>query len=290
MTTSIVLLALLAGSSNPAGAATVIPGGGHYAGGFGQHQRDTFVFLVGNAAELTAVTSDGESGCSGDTVVRLSRVQGGERIAVAEDDDGGTSRCSRLDATVSPGVYELEIWGYGGQAVSAYSLDVAIPRRIGEGGGTVSGGFAASGRETVRFRLTQGRQVDLQTRGDDGDCPGDTLITLSAVGGSSAVASNDDGGVELCSRILATLQPGDYELDVVGYGGQGVPSFVIDVRVFEELPRARSTPVATRPASATVTSARSPLATVRCSCSRRAAAARSSCGPARPAGAQATRS
>ncbi|MGK3997931.1 DVUA0089 family protein [Sorangium sp. So ce1024] len=95
---------------------------------------DVFAIHVPGVADLEIETFDasGPRSCRGvDTVALLLAPDG---ALMAEDDDGGEGRCSRLQATITePGVYHVRIEGYDAGSTAAYTLRVRTTALCGDG-------------------------------------------------------------------------------------------------------------------------------------------------------------
>lgn len=77
------------------------------------------------------------------------------------------------------------------------------------------------------FVLAEPSYVQAVTHDGLGGCPGDTTMTLVRDG--EIVAFDDDGGEGLCSALDVQLQPGDYAVEIAGYGGVAVPDYRLDL-------------------------------------------------------------
>ena len=146
----------------------------------------------------------------------------------SNDDFPGRELCSELTASVAAGDYELRVSAFAGGAHAGYVLtaDIWVDATAG---GWFRGGFGGEGRDFFRFSLDAAGRVVGRTGEPDSGCPGDTILTLNGIGGDGArteIARNDDGsGLGLCSEVDATLDAGDYEFVVTGFGGGAVDAY-----------------------------------------------------------------
>ncbi|MCA9540619.1 MAG: DUF4215 domain-containing protein, partial [Myxococcales bacterium] len=106
------------------GGTPRVDGGGDFdgdaipAGGSSDYRFD-----LDRPARMTAYTSDGASGCPGDTTLTLFALQGGDLIQLAFNDDDA-DLCSRLVVELEPGTYVLRVAGFNDGPVPAYVLTV----------------------------------------------------------------------------------------------------------------------------------------------------------------------
>lgn len=97
---------------------------------------DVYAVVIGQGQYLTAETSDGSGGCSGDTVLELYEPDG--VTLVGTDDDGGFDTCSRIDPTndawaaqMAAGTYFLRVRAYSSAStIPSYTLAVSIASNI----------------------------------------------------------------------------------------------------------------------------------------------------------------
>ncbi len=75
--------------------------------------------LVLDSGRTIDLTTDGVSGCPGDTVLELYAADG---TLLADDDDGGPGICSRIRTTLDAGSYVVRVAGWFGSPVGAYLL------------------------------------------------------------------------------------------------------------------------------------------------------------------------
>ncbi len=102
----------------------------------------------------------------------------------------------------------------------------------------VGGDFAAhtEAGEVDFFTFTTDGPRTLRAVVDDGmgGCPADTFMNLERAnedGGFDRVASDDDGGPDVCSAIERDLQAGTWRLQVLGLGGAAIGDYVLHVRL-----------------------------------------------------------
>lgn len=183
-----------------------------------------------------------ETRTDGDTL--LSLYDSGGKL-LAEDDDGGDGRASRLEGSIEAGTYLLVVSAYGSNVVRSYEIWM-------EGTGTSStpstgtcpyekesndtmgladdltgvgavacrtGSVAPVGDVDVySFRLDLAAAVAIETRTD-----GDTVLRLYDSGGRF-LAEDDDGAGGRASRIASTLEAGRYYATVREYGDDATVS------------------------------------------------------------------
>ncbi|MDD5219560.1 MAG: PPC domain-containing protein [Candidatus Bipolaricaulis sp.] len=191
-----------------------------------------------------------ETRTDGDTILALYEADGGR---LAEDDDGGEGRASRLKGSVEPGMYFLAVWAYESSTVPSYEIWIEA---------TVSSSYTAdpSCPPEVEPNDTTGRADDLTTSGGvacrsgsvlpvgdvdvysldfasatriaiETDSDGDTVLRLYDAEGD-LLAEDDDGGEGKASRIVGTAQAGRYYVTVREYGDDAViPSYRVSLTV-----------------------------------------------------------
>ena len=99
-------------------------------------------------------------------------------------------------------------------------------------GGDFPGHTEAGEIDFYAFDLAEGRTVRAEVSDGAGGCPADTFMNLERRderGGWVRIASDDDGGIEACSRIEAELEAGAYRLAVFGLGGLAVGDYVLNI-------------------------------------------------------------
>ena len=192
-------------------------------------QTDTFAFIVDDESILTFGTSDGADGCPAgiDTFLTLNGPEG----EVTTDDDGGAGLCSRLQARLSAGAYELVVTELNGARIDAYAVEFRLEQPVDQGG-AFDGAFVQGGNDLFSLTLAEEASVQFATGDGDGGCPGDTtltLATLDAQGQLQQIAFDDDGGVGTCSLLGVVLPAGQYDLFAAGFGGGAVGPYVLTV-------------------------------------------------------------
>jgi cysteine-rich repeat protein len=219
-----------------------VDNGGSFEGGFPAGQTQRFVFSVEhNPTHATLRTSDGNGGCPADTTMRLYRVQDGNRTQVGYDDDGGDGRCSLLNLDLAPGDYEADLQEYGNnEAIESFTFESDIFVNVA-GTGSYNGKFSAGGHDLFRFTLEQTGNVTFATGDGQNGCPaGDTTLSLfpfaNGVPGNRIVF-DDDGGVNLCSRISRQLNAGTYQIEVRELGNRAHAGYILTATIQGGAPR-----------------------------------------------------
>jgi cysteine-rich repeat protein len=133
------------------------------------------------------------------------------------DGDGCSSVCS-LEITVQ----EVEP-----NNTSAQATALGAPNTIG------AGSLAGADVDFFSVNLTAGSIIEFQTTdiGGLGSCNNtDTLLDLFNVNGVSLLASDDDSGVDRCSRLLFTVPvSGTFFLRVSAFLGANIPAYLLFV-------------------------------------------------------------
>ena len=204
-------------------------------GGFAEGSADSFFFVADGLSVVHADTGDGAGGCPGDTRLTLFATVDGQRgPQVAFDDDGGNGVCSAMDQIIPAGVYELVVDGFGGRAIEAYVLNFLLFAGV-NAGGDYPGAFVQDGNDLFGLALPAGGAVTLETGDGQDGCPGDTRMTLFRLldnaGDREPVAFDDDGGTGACSLLELDLPPGNYALQVDGFGGRAIDAYVLTTTV-----------------------------------------------------------
>ncbi len=75
---------------------------------------------------------NGRGRCSDDSIMALERQEGPDWVLVTEDDDGGVTVCSRIDRPLSPGRYEVVVYGAAGD-LAPYTLHARVQPEVGPG-------------------------------------------------------------------------------------------------------------------------------------------------------------
>jgi hypothetical protein len=112
------LVTSLAGG--PLGGGGIRGAGTFRRGAIAAGQSDRFIWHSDRAASVEMVTG-GDGGCPGDTVLSLQSPDGDE---IGSDDDGAGGGCSRLVVQVGVGDYTVDVHGYDGRAIPAYTLTI----------------------------------------------------------------------------------------------------------------------------------------------------------------------
>jgi hypothetical protein len=193
----------------------------------GSKYRDTFTFQ-GTAGQ--AVTIDLRSP-DFDTVVEMQAPSGSSQ---ENDDFGGESRHSRIEATLSEsGTYTVYVTSYLNDATGAYTLQIPGAPEIPLVANTTLEGRLESGdtrngdkyRDSYTFSGTSGAQVIVDLRSEEFD----TFVTLESPSGSTQ--ENDDfGGEARRSRIETVLaESGTYTVHVSSYGSNVIGPYSLEV-------------------------------------------------------------
>ena len=151
--------------------------------------RDLFAITIPQGGFLTAFTSDGGTGCPGDTVIDLYGVDG--VTLVGSDDDGGNGNCSNINpvadtfaANMAAGTYWLRVRAFSGSAqITSYTVTVQIATNFC-GNGVVEAGEQCDDSD--------------QTSGDgcSATCQWETAGTASGAGGAFMGAITPVGNVD----------------------------------------------------------------------------------------------
>lgn len=208
-----------------------------YAGSLSAGDVDYVTFTVSSWTSLHIETFDSSMSNCGliDTIVRLRQWDG---TVLAEDDDGGVNLCSLVDAVIAPGTYYVDVRPFGSTTANAYRLWITgVPasswyepnNTFATAAPVVYPGelFAAidpiGDLDYYSFTLAVAEDVEIETfDGPTASCSGiDTIVRLYD-GAGTQIASDDDGGLDLCSYIYAPLSPGTYRIRVEDFGNNSV--------------------------------------------------------------------
>ncbi len=227
---------------------------GAYANGLPRRTKNHYMFELDGPADVTLFTGDGVGGCAVDTRLSVHRVTLGGSEQVAFNDDFGFQVCSRIDASLPAGRYEVIADAFGGLPVNSYTLNVEYggaeacgdgalnpeeecddgnlangdgcnarcvvePTDLG-GPGDYAGGGHGGTFDRFAFTAAQTSALTAFTHDGMGGCPGDTRMRLIDRTGPEPVeiAFDDNGGAGACSRIERRIEAGRYELVVEGVG------------------------------------------------------------------------
>lgn len=183
---------------------------------------DRFRFTLTRTVAIRAETTGQYGRCPGDTQLRLLDRAG---ATVREDDDSGGERCSRIDATLGAGLYELEVRS-SNTGIRDYLLRLGPLTDVTDGG-TFTGGFDRYQDDGYRLELDGPSVLFASTSDGRGGCPGDTIIEVSA--GDARVAYDDDGGLGRCSRLEVSLAAGTYNIRVMGWADTAVAAYALEI-------------------------------------------------------------
>ena len=200
--------------------------------------------------EETQVTIELDSGVDPYLLLREGDARSGVFLHENDDIEAGTNLNSRLTATLAAGTYTIEATTYDPRETSDFTLKISGLGGDGETGttpdgcgqtittdGTTDGIWATgcesavSGRGYARyytFTLDQERQVTI-----DLESTLDTFLYLRDGEASSGAARhfNDDveSGVDLNSRISASLAAGTYTIEATTYAASEAGTFTLTV-------------------------------------------------------------
>lgn len=152
-------------------------------------------------------------------------------VRIDSDDDGGSGLNSRISQQLDPGTYRLIARDLGNNSSGSFRLIVtsgmqanAIPIRPGQ----AYDGFLNPGQRFVYgLSLQSGQEVTIDFR-RTGNARFDPYMMLHD-GAGNQIASDDDGGNGLDSRLQRYLDAGTYLIEVSDRGGDAGGSFRISV-------------------------------------------------------------
>jgi len=217
---------------------------------------DLYAFTVSATSRIVI-----ETVTDGDTILRL---YDSSNALIAEDDDGGSGRASRIVVELPSGAYLAAVSSYEGSAIRSYEIraqgeplhstqcpheqednrDFGSADSLGgvPGSGCRSGAISPSGDVDMYWvTVTQTCHVVIETITD-----GDTILRLYNSSGE-LIAEDDDGGSASASRLTGTISPGSYGVAVVGYQGGTVRSY--EIHIVGEVRAGDATPSTNPPAS-----------------------------------------
>lgn len=135
-------------------------------------------------------------------------------------DDAGVGSDSRVESILMPGEYSVDVSGYGG-SFGDYELRLSTSPFDGEllnSGAlepdTTVQGMTESGGNIYTLNLEQPANVEINLTSSAFD-------TMLYVNGNGISLSDDDGATDgsTNSRLTATLEPGEYQVEVSSYSG-----------------------------------------------------------------------
>ena len=199
---------------------------------------DVYVFTVEISSHVVV-----ETVTDGDTLLGLYDADGD---LLADDDDGGTGRASRIEGDLAPGTYIAIVVAYQNSTIGEYRIYVEGDALVGSscvreqesndtmgladelaqipGSGCRSGAISPSGDVDVySIVVTQRSRVAIETITD-----GDTILRLYDANGD-LLGEDDDGGEGSASRLAGTLAAGTYYAAVTGYGGAAIGTYEIRI-------------------------------------------------------------
>jgi hypothetical protein len=152
-------------------------------------------------------------------------------VRIESDDDGGSGLNSRISRQLDPGTYRLVARDLGNNSSGSFRLVVtsgmqanAIPIRPGQ----AYDGFLNPGQRFVYgLSLQNGQEVTIDFS-RTGNARFDPYLMLHD-GAGNQIASDDDGGSGLDSRLRRYLDAGTYLIEVSDRGGDAGGSFRISV-------------------------------------------------------------
>lgn len=186
--------------------------------------RDFFAITVVTAGTLT-VRSTGDT----DTVAVLLDPAG---VVLAENDDAGGSRNFGIETDLQPGLYVLQVAGFG-LADGDYAIEASLS--TDDSCGSLSGPEGLIFGQPTNCELEFGHDIDLfvfqvETDGDLVVRTTGTTDTFGALFNQSGevVADDDDGDGNGNFRIEARLTPGYYAIGVRGFSTETVGEYAIE--------------------------------------------------------------
>ncbi len=188
---------------------------GNDAAGDGCSAQCQFESECGNGAiDLGETCDDGNrnngDGCDSDCRIETECgnevVEPGEQCddGNAQSGDGCNAQCQREAIDLIRGIERRERDGFGAGELDRYR-------------------FTADSRASLRIETSDGA----------GRCADDTVVTLyNTTGGArDRRGSDDDGGAGLCSLLVTTVDPGTYEIEVIGFSSGAVGPYTLDYRL-----------------------------------------------------------
>ncbi|MBY5925388.1 MULTISPECIES: hypothetical protein [unclassified Halomonas] len=181
-------------------------------GMLGSSGSNGYTFTLDEAAEVTLELNSSAF----DALLGLS---GGS--VDTSDDDGGSGTNSRIHAVLEPGTYQVSAQSFSGSG--SYSLRLTQQPFSGDfrtggeirTGETVYGQLEVNGELTYTLVVEEAGVVSVETQSEAVD----TLLELE--GNGVFFQDDDSGSTDLGSLIETTLEPGEYQVSVTGYGGNG---------------------------------------------------------------------
>jgi len=199
---------------------------------------DVYVFTVALSSHVVV-----ETVTDGDTLLGLYAANGD---LLAEDDDGGSGRASRIEGDLAPGTYIAIVVAYQDSTIGEYAITIEGDALGGTscareqesndtmgladelaripGSGCRSGAISPSGDVDVySIVVTQRSRVAIETITE-----GDTILRLYDANGD-LLGEDDDGGDGSASRLAGTLSAGTYYAALTGYGGATIGMYEIRI-------------------------------------------------------------
>ncbi|MBK8096904.1 MAG: DVUA0089 family protein [Planctomycetes bacterium] len=223
------------------GTPSTIACGQRGVGTLGTGDSDWWTFTLATRALIRAETGIGLSGTSSLDTILYVRDQAGAQLAF--DDDSAPGNWSMILMVLSPGTYHLDVQGYAGANAGTYTLaltctdasnalpELAEPNGNPNQGGSpsvtacglmVEGEIFPGGDSDWYILIVTGDTFLLAENWPGGLTPnggpiGDPLVRLYD-SGFQQIASDDDSGPNLLSRMQTFIPAGTYYLEMVGFG------------------------------------------------------------------------
>lgn len=189
--------------------------GATQTGFLGSGSVELYRFAAPRSMDLV-ITADKTGESDLDPKVTLKNSSGTE---IGSDDDSGEGNNARLTTRVDAGTYQIVVSGYGTTSGSyALSVREAVSRSYGtvhvgdNRTGTLSGGEQHT--YTLEVPSSMSVTIDLEKTGDSSLDP---QLALRRTSGEE-IATDDDGGESLNSRITRRVQAGNYQIVAKAYG------------------------------------------------------------------------
>ena len=185
-------------------------------------EEDLFTFTATSSGRHT-IETDGQT----DVVMKLFGPNSNTNL-IAEDDDGGDGRNSRIVADIIPGQYFVQIRHYNkANGTGSYHIGVSQGVELGVNAAPTSANIGAPGEEDeFTFTVTSGGLHTIETGGQ-------TDVVMKLFGPDSntnLIAEDDDGGSGQNSRIVADIKPGQYFVQIRHYNkANGSGSYTVGV-------------------------------------------------------------
>lgn len=147
------------------------------------------------------------------------------------NDDGGAGLNSRISMNLSPGIYYVRIRLYSPNTTGSYGILVQatggadVPQLSVDGQSFAAAISTRNESDLYRFDISNQGAYTIETDGTT-----DVFLTLFGPNNqANELASDDDSGIGLNSRIRMVLAPGEYYAAVRHYSAFGTGSYTIQV-------------------------------------------------------------